>query len=111
MKTAAMRRKESAISLLEVIPIGRTCQPAGVDVHWCMCAYTQPAAGFELNATGGDWQLTAEWVVARINDLLHPAVSAGLCQPLALMRVVNAHYVIPTDLVRRTVSSHTKKNM
>jgi len=93
--------KEKAISLFHEIPIGRTCQSAGVDVHWCMCTYTQSVPTDELDSsTSSEWQLTAEWVVTHINDLLHPAFTAELCQPLALMHVVNADYVIPTDLVR-----------
>ena len=116
-KTAAVwhKTKENAISLLDEIPNGRTCQTAGVAVHWCMCTYTQSVSNAELDAASSDWQLTAEWVVARINDLLHPAITAELCQPLALMHVVNAHYVIPTDLVRHILtshlSSHTNCNM
>jgi len=89
------------MSLFDEIPIGRTCQSAGVAVHWCMCTYTQSVPSAELDAASGEWQLTAEWVVARINDLLRPAITSELCQALALERVVNAHYVIPTDLVRQ----------
>jgi len=64
-----------------------------------MCTYVESVPHVEL-AAAGDWQLTAEWVVARINELLQPAVTAQLCQPLTLTRVVNAYYVIPTNLVR-----------
>jgi len=107
-------KKKNATSLFDEIPIGRTCQSAGVAVHWCMCTYTQTSS---LNvSTGVEWQLTADWVVSRINELLRPAVEAQLCQPLALMRVVDAHYLIPTDLVRThadhtvlPVFSHTKR--
>jgi len=49
-----------------------------------------------------EWRSTADWVVGRINDLLRPAISGGLCQPLTMPHVVNAQYVIPTDLVRLT---------
>jgi len=99
--SAKYRTKENAISLLDEMPIGRTCQSAGVAVHWCMCTYMQSVPTDELDAASGEWQLTAEWVVARISDLLHPAITAELCKPLSLMHVVNAYYVIPTDLVRQ----------
>jgi len=102
--TAAARHRttENATSLLETIPVGRTCQTAGVAVHWCVCTYTQSVPSAELHGVGsGDWQLTAEWVVARINDLLHPAITAEMCRALALKHVVNAQYVIPTNIVRQ----------
>ena len=66
-----------------------------------MCTYTQSVPSAELDAASGEWQLTAEWVVARINDLLRPSITSELCQTLALKHVVNAYYVIPTDLVRQ----------
>jgi len=101
-KTAALRHrtKANAISLFDEIPVGRTCQSAGVAVHWCMCTYMESVPAAALDADAGDWQLTAEWLVGRINQLLRPAISAQLCQPLALTHVISAHYVIPTDLVR-----------
>ena len=99
-KTADLRHettKENAlsVSLFDEIPVGRTCRSAGVAVHWCMCTYTEPVA-----AAGNDnWQTTAEWVVSRVNALLQPAITDELCHPLTLMHVVNAFYVIPTDIV------------
>jgi len=87
--------REKAISLLDKIPIGRTCQSAGIAVHWCMCTYTQ-----SVPAVLDEWQLTAQWVVDHINDLLRPAITSELCQQLTLTRLVHALYVIPTDLVR-----------
>ena len=105
MAAARLKTKENAVSLLDEIPIGRTCQSASVAVHWCMCTYAQLVASAELDAVSSDWQLTAEWVVSSINDLLHPAIATQLCQPVTLMHIVNAHYVIPTDLVRHILIS------
>jgi len=117
-KTAALRAatKRNAVSLLDEIPVSRTCQSAGVPVHWCMCSYVEPVPHSQLDteesdaaaaaAAGGggggsEWRTTAEWLVGRINELLlRSAIDARLCQPLSLMHVVNALYLIPTDLVR-----------
>ena len=93
------RRQENAVSLLDQVPVARTCRSAGVAVHWCMCTYTQPVPRPEFDVGTSEWQLTAAWVVFHINHLLRPAIADQLCQPVALTRLVNAFYIIPTDLV------------
>ena len=95
------RTKAGAISLFDEIPVGRTCQSAGVAVHWCMCTYVEPVPHSTVLDAAGEWRATAEWVVDHINELLRRSdITARLCQPLALMHVIDAVNVLPTDLVR-----------
>ncbi|EDW68703.2 uncharacterized protein [Drosophila virilis] len=78
----------SCQSLLQPVPLARTCADAGIPEHWCTCRsyYTYS------RHTSTDY-LMAQLIVQHINALFEKYKDgkyAGLCKPLTLMNIMRA---------------------
>ncbi|XP_064541698.1 uncharacterized protein LOC135430824 [Drosophila montana] len=78
----------SCQSLLQPVPLGRTCADAGIPEHWCTCRSYHIYSRY----TSADY-LMAQLMVQHINALFEKygdGKYAGLCKPLTLMNITRA---------------------
>uniref|UniRef100_A0A915PL71 DUF229 domain-containing protein n=1 Tax=Setaria digitata TaxID=48799 RepID=A0A915PL71_9BILA len=82
-----------SLSLFRPIPLSRTCEEAGIEMHWCTCLNWEPAMDSEeqMNIS----VLLSKAVVQTIN--LHTKSERRLCAPLKLAKLESSWRLVPHE--------------
>lgn len=80
------------ISLLQSVPLNRTCKSAGIAMHWCSCL-----TRFDVNPSTPLVQMSLHKILSYIRTLLLPV--KHLCAELSLKKIIYAYLVTPNEKV------------
>ncbi|KAK2165814.1 hypothetical protein LSH36_45g10046 [Paralvinella palmiformis] len=89
---------DRGISLLNVIPINRTCQSAGIELHWCTCKKYEI-----LNTTDKHVNQVATYIVSHINQMVQ--IADKMCAKLTLKKIYEAKKVYSVVQISKPVAS------
>ncbi|OWF49683.1 uncharacterized protein LOC110451404 [Mizuhopecten yessoensis] len=91
------------ISLLQQIPLNRTCAMAKIDVHWCTCLMQE-----NRDVKSEHVQKAAFEILSYINQLTEPVRSE--CVPLNVKEIILAYLMIPNEKVLTYIRSRDADN-
>ncbi|VDK68396.1 unnamed protein product [Onchocerca ochengi] len=85
--------KSRSLSLFRPIPPSRTCEEAGIEMHWCTCLNWESAIadGEQVNIS----MTLSKAVVQTINS--HTKSQRHLCAPLKLVKLESAKRLVPHE--------------
>ncbi|ELT99387.1 hypothetical protein CAPTEDRAFT_160399, partial [Capitella teleta] len=87
-----VRHNDRGISLFKEIPRNRTCESAGIDMHWCTCMRSS-----EVDITDPIVQNAALTVVKQLNEITK--MEREKCEELRLQDIRDARVVIPNEQI------------
>lgn len=91
------------ISLLQSVPLNRTCRSAGIAMHWCSCL-----TRFDVNPSTPLVQMSLHKILSYIRTLLLPV--RHLCAGLSLKKIIYAYLVTPNEKVLKFTNSKDADN-
>lgn len=91
------------ISLLQSVPLNRTCKSAGIAMHWCSCL-----TRFDVNPSTPLVQMSLHKILSYIRTLLLPV--KHLCAELSLKKIIYAYLVTPNEKVLKFTNSKDADN-
>ncbi|GFY77573.1 uncharacterized protein TNIN_300841 [Trichonephila inaurata madagascariensis] len=86
----------NGLSLMDPIPVNRTCEQANILPHWCPCQTHKPVPVTEPVVTN-----CALALIDTINELLKPY--ENVCAPLKMEKIIDARFGQANDVVLRFV--------
>ena len=80
------------ISLLKEIPLNRTCEAAGIDLHWCTCLQYE-----DVDVADKTVRKVSQFLVKQLNRLTEKI--RHQCEQLEEKNIVEAKLVVPNEKV------------